>query len=80
MRLQPFRDVGALRPRPIQPRNLQNGVFRGGGDTSQLVCRITQGIAGTPMPEVMVVEQENGKGLTTSQIGDLVNYVQSLAR
>jgi mono/diheme cytochrome c family protein len=78
--MQPFRDVGALRPRPIKPRNLQKGVFRGGGDGPDLYCRITQGIAGTPMPAVSVVDQENGKGLTQSQVWDLVHYVQSLAR
>lgn len=78
--MQPFRDLGALRPRPIQPRNLQNGVFRGGAEDADLYCRITQGIAGTPMPGVMVVDQEDGKGLTPSQIWDLVHYVQSLTR
>lgn len=78
--MQPFRDVGALRPRPIQPRVLRDGVFRGGSDPEQLYCRITQGIAGTPMPAVLEVEEENGKGLTRSQIWDLVNYVRSLAK
>ena len=78
--IAPFREVGALRPRPIKPRTLQDGVLRGGGDFASLYGRITQGIAGTPMPSVMVVDQENGKGLTPSQIGDLVHYVQSLAR
>ncbi len=78
--MQPFRDVGALRPRPIKPRNLQKGVFRGGGGGPDLYCRITQGIAGTPMPAVSVVDQANGKGLTAAQIWDLVHYVQSLGR
>lgn len=78
--MQPFREAGALRPRAIHPRNLQNGVFRGGGEDADLYCRITQGIAGTPMPGVMVVEQEDGKGLTPAQVWDLVHYVQSLAR
>lgn len=78
--IKPFRDVGALRPRPIKPRTLQDGIFRGGADSASLYRRITQGIAGTPMPAVMVVDEENGKGLTPSQIVDLVHYVQSLAR
>lgn len=78
--MQPFRDRGALRPRPIQPRNLQEGVFRGGDDPSQLYCLITQGIAGTPMPGVMLVEEESGKGLTPDQVWDLVHYVLSLSR
>jgi mono/diheme cytochrome c family protein len=77
--IRPFRDAGALRPKPIRPRNLQDGVFRGGGGSSELFCRITQGIAGTPMPAVAVVDQQNGLGLTASQVWDLVHYVQSLA-
>jgi mono/diheme cytochrome c family protein len=76
--MEPFREVGALRPRPIRPRNLQDGVFRGGTGSNELFCRIVQGIAGTPMPAVAVVEQESGVGLTSSQIWDLVHYVQSL--
>lgn len=78
--IRPFREVGALRPRPVRPRKLLDGVLRGGGDAADLYCRITQGIAGTPMPAVIVVEQESGVGLTPSQLWDLVHYVQSLAR
>lgn len=77
--MQPFRDAGALTPRPIKPRNLQQGVFRGGGDAETLFRRITQGIAGTPMPAVELVAEENGLGLTEDQVWDLVRYVQSLA-
>jgi mono/diheme cytochrome c family protein len=77
--MRPFRDAGALKPRPIKPRNLQAGVFQGGGDGETLYRRITQGIAGTPMPTISVVEKENGKGLTESQVWDLVRYIQSLS-
>jgi mono/diheme cytochrome c family protein len=78
--MQPFRQAGALTPRPIKPRNLQDGVFRGGGDAESLFRRITQGIAGTPMPAVELVAEDNGLGLTEDQVWDLVRYVQSLAR
>ena len=77
--MKPFRDAGAPRPRPIQPRNLQDGVFRGGGDAESLYHRISQGIAGTPMPAVEIVDQPNGTGLTMDQVWDLVRYVQSLS-
>jgi mono/diheme cytochrome c family protein len=77
--MRPFRDAGALNPRPIKPRNLQPGVFQGGGEGETLYRRITQGIAGTPMPAIEVVEEENGKGLTESQVWDLVRYIQSLS-
>lgn len=77
--MKPFRRAGAPRPRPIEPRPLRDGVFRGGGDANSLYRRITQGIAGTPMPAVEVVEEANGRGLTVDQVGDLIRYVQSLA-
>ncbi len=77
--MRPFRKAGALTPRVVKPRNLQDGVFRGGGDPETLYRRISQGIAGTPMPAVEVVAKENGKGLTEDQMWDLVRYIQSLA-
>jgi mono/diheme cytochrome c family protein len=77
--MRPFRKAGALTPRVVKPRNLQDGVFRGGGDPQTLYRRISQGIAGTPMPAVEVVAEENGKGLTEDQMWDLVRYIQSLA-
>ena len=75
----PYRNAGALRPRPVQPRNLQQGVFRGGSEPETLYRRITQGIAGTPMPAVAVVEEPNGVGLTDNQIWDLVRYLRAAA-
>lgn len=77
--MRPFRKAGALTPRVVKPRNLHDGVFRGGGDPQTLYRRISQGIAGTPMPAVEVVAEENGKGLTEDQMWDLVRYIQSLA-
>lgn len=74
--MRPFRKAGALRPRLTDPRDLQDGVFRGGGDSETLYRRITQGIAGTPMPAVAV--DQDGTGLTEDQVWDLVRYVQSL--
>jgi len=75
--MRPFRKAGALRPRLTEPRDLQDGVFHGGGDSETLYRRITQGIAGTPMPAVPVDEQ-GGKGLTEDQVWELVAYVKSL--
>ncbi len=75
--MRPFRKAGALRPRPVQPRNLQLGVFRGGSEPETLYRRITQGIAGAPMPAVAVVEEPNGLGLTDDQIWDLVRYLRA---
>ncbi|GAA4449298.1 cytochrome c [Novipirellula rosea] len=78
--MKPFRKAGAPKPRPLVPRRLQGGVFRGGGDGETLYRRITQGVAGTPMPSLEVTETESGKGLTPDQVWDLVRYVQSLGK
>lgn len=77
--LRPFKKAGAPTPRLAKPRKLSSGVFRGGGETETLYRRITEGIAGSPMPGVMVVDQENGMGLTSQQVFDLVRYVQFVA-
>lgn len=76
--IRPMRDAGALPPRPIHPRRLRSGVFRGGGEPETIFRRITQGIAGTPMPGVEWTAEPSGTGLTTDQIWDLVAYVLSL--
>lgn len=62
--------LGMLPPRNIRPRNLRQGVFRGGMRPIDIYWRIRNGIEGTPMPG-------NDK-LTKEQIWHLVNYVQSL--
>jgi len=77
--IAPFQEVGALRPRPAKPRNLQLGAFRGGSHPAELYTRIAHGIDGTPMPAVTIVEEPSGLGLTVAQVWDLVNYVLSLS-
>jgi mono/diheme cytochrome c family protein len=76
---KPMKRLGALPPRVAKPRDLKSGVFHGGGDSQTLYRRITQGIAGSPMPAVAIVEQPSGLGLTQNQVGDLIRYVQSLS-
>ena len=77
--MKPFRKAGALRPRTSDPRNLQLGVFRGGSDAETLYRRISQGIAGTPMPGVEISEQGSEKGLSSDQVWNLIHYLQSFA-
>jgi mono/diheme cytochrome c family protein len=62
--------LGMLPPRNIRPRNLRQGVFRGGMRPIDIYWRIKNGIDGTPMPG-------NDK-LKPEEIWHLVNYVQSL--
>lgn len=75
----PFRKAGALNPRTAQPRNLQHGAFRGGGEPGDLFLRIVHGIEGTPMPAVTLTPESSAIGLTEDQVWDLVNFVKSLS-
>ena len=75
--LEPMLNIGALKPRPIAPRNLQLGNFRGGSSPSELYLRIVNGIEGTPMPAAPMRPQ-NPQGLTDEQVWDLVNYLLSM--
>ena len=67
---KPFMEVGALRPRPVQPRNLNLGVFRGGDSADDIYRRIANGIEGSPMPA--------SAALSNDEIWALVGYVKSL--
>lgn len=78
--MRPLRDAGALPPRPAKPREFAAGVFRGGGAPEVIYRQISQGIAGTPMPAVQILEEGNGVALTPDQVWDLVRYVQSLGQ
>jgi mono/diheme cytochrome c family protein len=76
--LKPMRAAGALQPRPVKPRTVQWGVFRGGGDAATLHRRLTVGIDGTPMPGLLIQETAGPTGVTVDQVSDLVAYVQWL--
>ncbi|TWT71139.1 cytochrome c [Crateriforma conspicua] len=78
--LAPVRALGALPPRPVLPRRLSDGVYRGAGTPEAIYRIISQGIAGSPMPAVMISEQGDGTSLSPRQIWALVAYVQSLGQ
>lgn len=75
--LRPMRALGALKPRHIEPRNLQSGIHRGGSRPEDLYRRIVLGIEGTPMPAVPL-QPENALGLTERDVWDLVNFLLRL--
>ena len=75
--LRPMRALGGLKPRHIEPRNLQSGIYRGGSRPEDLYRRIVLGIEGTPMPAVPL-QPENAQGLTERDVWDLVNFLLSL--
>ncbi|MEM1061517.1 MAG: c-type cytochrome [Planctomycetota bacterium] len=75
----PSEAAGTKRPglwdawgRRVRPRDLTKGIYRGGGDPTDLFRRIKVGVKGTPMPGA-------GGRLGDDEIWDLVNYVISLA-
>jgi len=72
--------LGLLPPRNIKPRNLRQGVYRGGLRPIDIYWRIKNGIEGTPMPAATMkpAGDPNAKGLTPDEIWDIVNYVESL--
>jgi len=67
---------GALPPRTIKPRNFEEGVFRGGSEPEDLYRRLMQGIAGTPMPAVTLVDGQ----LEERDVWHLINFVRSLKK
>ena len=70
-RFETVLDGNALRPRTIRPRNLRQGVYRGGMRPLDLYYRIHAGINGAPMPAA--------KGtVPPEEIWDIVNYIRSL--
>ncbi len=69
--LSQYLSLGALPPRTTQPRNLRDGIYRGGFRPEELFVRIKHGIAGTTMPNVATQ-------LTDRDIWHLVAYAQYL--
>lgn len=57
---------------PAKPRDLTQGIYKGGGEPHNLYARIVLGIPGTPMPD--------SAGKPKEQIADLIHYLQSLAK
>ena len=78
--IREFVAVGLPEPRNIRPRNLRQGVYRGGMRPIDLFWRIRNGIEGSPMPASTMKPEGDAaaKGLTVDDIWDIVNYVQSL--
>jgi mono/diheme cytochrome c family protein len=75
--------LGLLPPRTIRPRNLRQGVFRGGMRPIDIYWRVMNGIEGTPMPALSTniraeSDPPEAKKLSPEEVWDLVNYVQSL--
>jgi mono/diheme cytochrome c family protein len=60
------------------PRNLRKGVYRGGRRRLDVYCRISAGIAGTPMPGVGAAGPGAQGTLSEEEIWNIVDYVLNL--
>jgi mono/diheme cytochrome c family protein len=68
----------SLPPRNAIPRNLRQGIYRGGRSPVDLYRRIYAGINGAPMPGVGPATPGATGTLTSAQIWNLVDYVLAL--
>lgn len=65
--------------RPILPRDLRHGVYRGGARPIDLYRRIWSGIPGTPMPALGTAKKPDGApAVDSTDVWALVHYVRSL--
>ncbi len=67
-----------LPPRHAIPRNLREGIYRGGRRPIDIFWRVSAGIPGTPMPASGPAAQGAQGTLTQPEIWQLVDYVHSL--
>jgi mono/diheme cytochrome c family protein len=73
-----MRAVGALRPRQSLPRNLSWGVFHGDDSDEALYRRLVTGIAGTPMPGLLLKQSVDGVGVSPEEVWAIIAYIRSL--
>ncbi len=71
-------DKDALPPRRAIPRNLRQGIYRGGRRPVDIYRRIYAGINGAPMPGVGPATPGATGTLSSDEIWSLVDYVMSL--
>lgn len=65
--------------RPILPRDLRLGIYRGGARPIDLYRRIWSGIPGTPMPALGTAKKADGTpAVPSADVWALVHYVRSL--
>ncbi len=66
--------------RPILPRDLRLGIYRGGSRPIDIYRRIWSGIPGTPMPALGTAKSPDGsQAVGSDDVWALVHYVRSLA-
>ncbi len=73
-----FRKLGAPAPRAISPRRLDWGVYHGDDSDDALYRRLTVGIAGTPMPGLLVKSYPDAPGVSEQDVWSIIAYLRSL--
>lgn len=74
----PFLLRGALPPKTIKPRNLREGIYRGGKTPEDIYRRLRHGIPNAPMPAITTVASAEEPGVTENDLWHLVNYVLAM--
>ena len=77
--MKPMRSAGALRPRQALPRKLDWGVFHGNNSDDALYRRLVTGIAGTPMPALLLQDKAGSVGVTPDDVWSIIAYIRSLS-
>jgi len=70
--------AGAPAAYPIVPRKLRWGVFHGNDTDDALYRRLVTGIAGSPMPGLLLNEGESTVGIDPGDVWAIIAYVRSL--
>ncbi len=65
------KDLKDTSGKPIKPRDLTQGIFRGGGERTDIYYRLLTGLDGTPMPSYR-------DSIDPPELWELVDYVLSL--
>jgi mono/diheme cytochrome c family protein len=81
--LKQYLAVGALEPRNIRPRNLRQGIYRGGRRPIDIYWRVMNGIEGTPMPKLSSTvlqpgEDPDPKKISQDDVWHLIEYVRNM--
>jgi len=80
--IKPYLALGALAPRLARPRNLADGILRGGARPEDMYYRTVNGIAGTPMPAIPLRPADakpDDQLLSSDDVWHVVAYVLWIA-
>jgi len=77
--IKTMKAAGALTPRQSLPRKLQWGIFHGDDSDEALYRRLVVGVAGTPMPGLLLKDKPDGVGAEPADVWAIIAYIRSLS-